>query len=155
MLNKGQCKILYYWQVKYFVRFIHTVMSHERRGVSNQKKLNCMFDSLIRLIPKNMKFPHHWPGGFPSQRPVTWKVLRCNHVIMTSVHASWMDYPSHHHLTRRRKWWLKYVSQNPFVSIEVIEGYKIDRCLIISNRSTYVAHRYRCYINTAFEKLKG
>ena len=38
-----------------------TVMSHERRGVSNHRRIECLFNSLFRLVTKKNQSPRYWP----------------------------------------------------------------------------------------------
>ena len=72
--------------------YIHTVMSHEFHGISNIWQLQEPVFQLL-TIKKTAKLPFIGPlwvdpsliSGFPSQRPIMWKVFPCHDIIKSSV----------------------------------------------------------------------
>ena len=79
------------------------VTSHQRHGISNHWQLDCLFDSLLRLIiPKKIKVSYYWPmvtNGFLWQRARNVQAFLYHDV---EVWGRWQTFCWQHALSSKR-----------------------------------------------------
>ena len=64
-----------------------TATLHDLQGISNHWQFDCLLNSLLSCLQRNVRTPHHltfmrrilwWPMGFHRKEPVMWNVVQCD-----------------------------------------------------------------------------